>query len=80
MNSILYLNIQVSIDKWTDKDKDVNEEFVAGVVTKIKNNEITLDEYLVSPTAKITILFTTELHGVTSKISLHKKFCAKEIG
>ena len=80
MNSILYLNIQVSINKWTDKDKDVNEEFVAGVVTKIKNNEITLDEYLVSPTVKNHNSLHNMLHGVTSKISIHKKFCPKHIG
>ena len=77
MMSILYLNIQGSINKWTDKDKDVNEEFVAGVVTKIKNNEITLDEYLVSPTIKIhNCLHNRVTSCVKSKISIiHIKSC-----
>ena len=55
MNSILHINIQITIDKWTDNNNDANEEFVQGIVTKIKNNEITLDEYLVSPTIVNTL-------------------------
>ena len=51
------------MDKWTDNNNDANEEFVQGIVTKIKNNEITLDEYLVSPTIVNTLCkFTPNPH------------------